>query len=160
MTASVKPNGQTKQVAGKNATGYDMEISMPATIGGKRRHEDDGQPDRAGVGREGRAGHRRLPALLQGGGREGLHLHRPARGEGLAWPGQGDGEMYKQFAATGGVPYEMEMNIKMAGEGPMAGHDVANGRHDVDVDRAVGRDRRARRRAVRAAGGLQALAKK
>jgi hypothetical protein len=29
-------------------------------------------------------------------------------------------EMYRQLAATGGIPYEQEMNVKMAGEGPMA----------------------------------------
>jgi len=29
-------------------------------------------------------------------------------------------EMYKQLSATGGVPYETEMNIKMAGDGQMA----------------------------------------
>src|SRR5687768_15920219 len=35
MKASVKPNGQTRQIAGKTATGYDMELSLPATMGGK-----------------------------------------------------------------------------------------------------------------------------
>jgi hypothetical protein len=30
-------------------------------------------------------------------------------------------EMYRQMAATGGIPYEQEMNIKMTGEGQMAG---------------------------------------
>jgi hypothetical protein len=30
-------------------------------------------------------------------------------------------EMYRQLAATGGIPYEQEMNMKMSGEGPMAG---------------------------------------
>ena len=30
-------------------------------------------------------------------------------------------EMYRQLAATGGIPYEQETNIKMSGEGPMAG---------------------------------------
>ena len=34
MKASVKPNGQTKEIAGKTANGYDMEISVPATMGG------------------------------------------------------------------------------------------------------------------------------
>ena len=29
--------------------------------------------------------------------------------------------MYRQMAATGGVPYEYVMNIKMSGDGPMAG---------------------------------------
>jgi hypothetical protein len=38
-------------------------------------------------------------------------------------PGQAKAmaEMYKELAATGGIPYEMEMNIKMSGDGPMAG---------------------------------------
>ena len=35
MKQSFKPNGQTKQIAGKAATGYDMEMSLPATFGGK-----------------------------------------------------------------------------------------------------------------------------
>jgi len=39
-----------------------------------------------------------------------------------AQPGQAKamGEMYRQLAATGGIPYEQEMNIKISGEGPMA----------------------------------------
>jgi hypothetical protein len=37
-------------------------------------------------------------------------------------PGQAKAmaEMYRQLAATGGIPYEQEMNVKMGGEGPMA----------------------------------------
>ena len=34
MKATIKPNGQTKQIAGKSASGYDMEISVPAMMGG------------------------------------------------------------------------------------------------------------------------------
>jgi hypothetical protein len=34
IKASVKSNGQTKQIAGKTANGYDMELSVPATMGG------------------------------------------------------------------------------------------------------------------------------
>ena len=38
-------------------------------------------------------------------------------------PGQAKAmaEMYRQLAATGGVPFEQEMQMKMSGEGPMAG---------------------------------------
>src|SRR5438552_205778 len=32
-TSSFKPNGQTKQINGKTATGYDMSIVMPTTLG-------------------------------------------------------------------------------------------------------------------------------
>ena len=37
-------------------------------------------------------------------------------------PGQAKAmaEMYRQLAATGGIPYEQEMNVKMGGDGPMA----------------------------------------
>jgi hypothetical protein len=34
MTASIKPNGKTKELLGKTATGYDMTISLPAMMGG------------------------------------------------------------------------------------------------------------------------------
>ena len=37
--------------------------------------------------------------------------------------------MYRQLAATGGIPYEMEMNVKMSGEGPMAGDVREDGQH-------------------------------
>ena len=33
IKASVKPNGQTKQISGKSANGYDMEVSVPAHDG-------------------------------------------------------------------------------------------------------------------------------
>ena len=47
-------------------------------------------------------------------------------------------EMYRQLAATGGIPYEQETNIKMSGEGPMAGMLREDGQHLDDHDRAVG----------------------
>src|SRR5688500_5249022 len=34
ITVSFKPNGQTKEIAGKSATGYDVEVSVPAALGG------------------------------------------------------------------------------------------------------------------------------
>src|SRR6187399_1664642 len=36
MTASIKPNGQTKQIAGKTANGYDIAIAVPAETGGMK----------------------------------------------------------------------------------------------------------------------------
>ena len=40
-----------------------------------------------------------------------------------AQPGQARAvaEMYNQMAATGGIPYEMDVQIKLGGSGPMAG---------------------------------------
>ena len=138
------------------AAGYDMEISMPATMGGERRHEDDGDADRPDVDRQGRAGHGRVHrrSTRARSRRAGSSATR-ARAKGSPGQAKAMAEMYKQLAATGGVPYETEMNIKMGGDGPMAGDDGQDGRHDDDQHRAVGRNRRAGRRPVRAAGRLQ-----
>ena len=91
MKASVKANGQTKAIAGKTANGYDMTIIHADDAWAARRHEDDHEPDRSDVGRQGRARHGRVHQLLQGRGREGLDLQRPARRQGLTRPGEGDG---------------------------------------------------------------------
>jgi hypothetical protein len=121
MKASVKPNGQTKQIAGKAASGYDMELSLPAMMGGK--------------------GGMKMTVVLSGpiwivkgapGTAEYLNFYKGAVEKGWIFsdprgakgnPGQAKAmaEMYRQLAATGGIPYEQEMNIKMSGEGPMAG---------------------------------------
>lgn len=34
MKASIKPNGQTRQIAGRTATGYEMNISVPTAMNG------------------------------------------------------------------------------------------------------------------------------
>jgi hypothetical protein len=121
MKASVKPNGQTKQIAGKAANGYDLEISVPANMGG--------------------AGGMKMTVMLTGpmwivkgapGTAEYMTFYKAAVDKGWIFsdpraakgsPGQAKAmaQMYKELAATGGVPYETEMNIKMTGEGPMAG---------------------------------------
>ena len=35
IKTAVKANGQTKQLLGKSASGYDVEVIVPATVGGK-----------------------------------------------------------------------------------------------------------------------------
>lgn len=39
MKASVKPNGKKKDIAGKSATGYDLQVSVPAKLGGEEGME-------------------------------------------------------------------------------------------------------------------------
>lgn len=121
MKASLKPNGKTKDIAGKSATGYDMEVTIPATMGG--------------------ANGMKMTVALAGplwivknapGAQEFLGFYKNAVEKGWffsdpraakAQPGHAKAmaEIYRQMAATGGIAYEQEMNIKMSGEGPMAG---------------------------------------
>ena len=121
MKATLTPNGKTKQVSGHKAAGYDAEITVPATMGG--------------------ANGMKMTVILTGpmwivkgapGAAEYMNFYKTAVEKGWffsdpraakAQPGQAKAmaEMYRQMAATGGIPFEQEMNIKMSGEGPMAG---------------------------------------
>jgi hypothetical protein len=121
IKASIKANGKTKDVAGKPAAGYDMEVSVPATMGGK-----DGMKMIVNlVGPvwvvKGGPGTAEYMAFYKNAIDKGWFFSDPRAAK--AQPGQAKamGEMYRQLAATGGIPYEQEMNIKMSGEGPMAG---------------------------------------
>lgn len=121
LKASVTPNGKTKELLGKTATGYDMTISLPATMGG--------------------AGGMKMVVNLEGpmwivkgspGTDEYLAFYKAAVDKGWffsdprsakAQPGQAKAmaEVQRQLASTGGIPYEQEMTVKMSGDGPMAG---------------------------------------
>jgi hypothetical protein len=121
MKGSIKPNGQTKQIGGKTANGYDMEISMPTTLGGRA----DGPKMTATLAGpvwivKGAPGTEDFQRFYSAALDKGWIFSDPRTAQ--AQPGQAKAmaEMYKQLADTGGIPYEQEMNIKMAGEGPMA----------------------------------------
>jgi len=122
LKATLTPNGQTKDIIGKSAAGYDMDISMQAGLGGNK--------DMA------------MTVSLVGpvwivknapGTEDYLRFYKAAVEKGWifgdpraakAQPGQAKAmaEMYKAIAETGGVPYETDMQIKIGGaSGPMAG---------------------------------------
>jgi hypothetical protein len=119
--ASFKANGQTKQIAGKTATGYDMSISMPATLGdaknGMKMDVNLSGPIWIVKGAPGSADFSRF---YKGAVEKGFIFMDPRAAKGAPGQAKAMAEMYRQVAETGGVPYETEMNIKMGGEGPMA----------------------------------------
>jgi hypothetical protein len=121
MKASVKPTGQTKQVAGQNANGYEMSISMPTTIGdpknGMAMTVTLAGPIWVVKGAPGTADYLRF---YKAAAEKGWIFTDPNAAKRSPGQARAMAEMYNQLAATGGVPYETEMNIKMGGEGPMA----------------------------------------
>ena len=121
MKSSLKPNGQTKQIAGKAATGYDMEMSLPATFGGK-----DGMKMTVVLSGpvwivKGAPGTADFINFYKGALEKGFIFSDPRGAKGNPGMAKVMAEMYKQLAATGGIPYEQETNVKMSGDGPMAG---------------------------------------
>jgi len=119
--ASLKPNGQTKQIGGKAAAGYDLEVSMNAAMaGGKDMNMTVTMTGPTWIvkGAPGAADYARFyKAAVE----KGWIFSDPRAAK--AQPGQAKAmaEMYNQMAAIGGLPYETDMQIKMSGSGPMAG---------------------------------------
>jgi hypothetical protein len=120
IKASVKPNGKTKTIAGQNAAGYDMDVSVPAMMGGK-----SGMKMTVNLAGplwivKGAPGAAEYMNFYKNAVEKGWFFSDPRAAQ--AQPGQAKAmaEMYRQLAATGGIPYEQEMNIKMTGDGPMA----------------------------------------
>ncbi len=119
--ASIKPNGQTKTIAGQAATGYDVEVSMDAALGGSKDmmttvtlsgpvwivKNAPGSADYAG--------------FYRAAADKGFIFSDPRGAK--AQPGQAKAmaEMYRQLADIGGIPYQMDTQIKMSGSGPMGG---------------------------------------
>ncbi len=117
MKASLKPNGQTKQINGQTATGYELEISMPSAIGGN--------PDMV------------MTVTMTGttwivknapGTADYINFYKAAAEKGWIFsdpraakssPGQARAtvEMYKQFADAGGIAYETDMQMKVSSTG-------------------------------------------
>ncbi|HEX7281568.1 MAG TPA: hypothetical protein VF239_05900 [Vicinamibacterales bacterium] len=121
MKASLKANGKTKPIAGQTAAGYDAEITVPATMGGK-----DGMKMTVYLTGpmwivKGAPGASEYINFYKNAVEKGWFFTDPRAAKGQPGQAKAMAEMYRQLAATGGIPYEQEMNIKMGGEGPMAG---------------------------------------
>lgn len=120
MKSSLKPNGKTKTIAGKSAAGYDMEVTLPATMGGDKNMTMVVNMTGPVWIVKGGAGVQEYLAFYKNAVDKGWFFSDPRAAK--AQPGQAKAmaEMYRQMAATGGIPYEQEMNIKITGDGPMA----------------------------------------
>jgi hypothetical protein len=120
MTASLKANGQTKQIAGKDASGYDVLLTLPATMGGK-----DGMKMTVTLSGpvwivKGAPGTADYVNFYKAAVEKGFIFSDPRGAKGNPGQAKAQAELYRQLAATGGIPYEQETSIKMGGEGPMA----------------------------------------
>src|SRR5688572_8217102 len=124
VKASIKPNGQTKAFGALTASGYDMEISVPAGMGGSKDMS--------------------MTVTLAGpvwvvkdapGAAEYTQFYKTAAAKGWIFSDPGAAkkqggqakamaEMYRQFAEIGGIAYQSDIQIKMSmgdAGGPAAG---------------------------------------
>lgn len=121
LKASIKPNGQTKEINGKTANGYDMEVSMNSTMGGSKDMSMTvtlSGPTWIVKGAPGTADYARFyKAAVE----KGWIFGDPRAAKAQPGQAKATAEMYNQMAAIGGIAYQTDMQIKMSGSGPMAG---------------------------------------
>ncbi|HVQ42671.1 MAG TPA: hypothetical protein VMS54_10700 [Vicinamibacterales bacterium] len=121
ITSNVKPNGQTKQIAGKTASGYDMDISVPASLGGAGGMKMVVKMTGPAWIVKGAPGTADYVAFYRAAAQKGFIFSDPRAAKGNPGQAKAMARMYEQFADIGGIPYETTMDIKPTGEGPMAG---------------------------------------
>jgi hypothetical protein len=119
--ASVKANGQTKQITTHSAAGYDMEVSMQSAMAGSKDMNMAATLSGPIWMVKGAPGSAEYSRFYLAAVEKGFIFSDPRVAK--AQPGQAKAmaEMYKQMAEIGGIPYETNLQIKMSGSGPMAG---------------------------------------
>jgi hypothetical protein len=116
MQASMKPNGQTKPLAGHTADGYDIEILVPTTVAGMQMTMRLSGTTWIAKGAPGSADY---AAFYQGAAEKGWIFSDPRAAQGAPGQAKAMAQMYTEFAKIGGLPLETVMNIKAEGGGPM-----------------------------------------
>jgi hypothetical protein len=117
--ASLKPNGQKREIAGKSCDGYDIAVSMPMAIGpdADMKMVMSG-PVFIAKGAPGTADYAKFHLAAA---EKGFIMTDPRAAKGAPQQAKGNTELYKAIAETGGIPYFTEMSMKIEGSGPMAG---------------------------------------
>ena len=120
MKVSFKPNGQTKEIAGQTAMGYDAEYTLPTTMpGGKDMAMTLTMTGPVWIVK-GAPGSEEYARFYKSAVERGWIFSDPRAAKGQPGPAKAMAEMYKHFAEAGGIAYETDMQMKMSGDGPMA----------------------------------------
>jgi hypothetical protein len=119
MQATLTPNGQTKAISGKNAEGYDLKVSVPAAVGGNKDMTMTVDLQGPVWIVKGAPGAQEYVAFYKAAAERGWIFSDPRAAKGAPGQARSMSEMYRQFAETGGIAYETDVQIKMSGGGPM-----------------------------------------
>ncbi len=119
--ASLKPNGQTRQIGGHTATGYDLEISMPSAMPGSKDMEMTVTLQGPVWIVENAPGAADYNRFYKTAVEKGWIFSDPRAAKGQPGQAKAMAEMYKKISDIGGIAYATDMQIKMSGSGPMGG---------------------------------------
>lgn len=116
--ATVTPNGRTAEVAGQTCTGYDILMTMPMAVG----PDPSMKMSMSGpvcIAR-GAPGTDDFTRFYLAAAERGFIFSDPRAAKAAPQQSRGMAELYRRMAEIGGIPYRMEMSMKVEGQGPMA----------------------------------------
>lgn len=119
--ASLKPNGQTKQIGGRAAAGYEMEISMRSAMAGSKDMNMTVTLQGPVWIVKNAPGSADYSRFYKAAVEKGWIFSDPRAAKGQPGQAKAMAEMYKRISEIGGIAYETDMQIKMSGSGPMGG---------------------------------------
>ena len=113
MKTSFAPNGQTKPIGGQNAEGHNVEMSVPFAMGGAGGPAMMLAMTGAAWVVKGAPGTADYAQFYKAAAEKGWIFSHPSAAK--AQPGQARAmaEMYREIAALGGIPYEMNMDMQI-----------------------------------------------
>jgi hypothetical protein len=118
VKATLSPNTQTKQIAGRTADGYDLDVTMPTAIGGNKDMTMTVQLQGPVWIVKDSPGAEDYVRFYKAAVERGWIFSDPRAAKGLPGQAKSLSEMYRQMAETGGMAYETDIEIKMGGGGP------------------------------------------
>ena len=122
VKASIKPNGQTKAFGSLTATGYDMEITVPASLGGNKDMAITVNLSGPVWIVKNAPGAAEYNGFYKTAVEKGWIFGDPRAAKGSPGQAKAMAEMYRQFAEIGGIAYESNIEVKMSGGGgPLGG---------------------------------------
>jgi hypothetical protein len=124
IKASIKANGQTKQFGPHTAAGYDMEVSVPASMGGNKEQQMTITMTGPVWIVKNAPGAADYNSFYRAAAEKGWIFSDPRAAKGQPGQAKAMTEMYRQFAEIGGIAYETNLQMKMGmggGGGPLGG---------------------------------------
>jgi hypothetical protein len=121
MKTSITPNGQKKAFGALSADGYDMEVSVPATMGNSKDMKMTVTLSGPVWIVKDAPGAAEYSAFYSAAAEKGWIFGDPRAAKGQPGQAKAMAEMYRQFAEIGGIAYESDIQIKMGMSGAAGG---------------------------------------
>jgi hypothetical protein len=120
VSASITPNGQTREVGGHTAAGYQLAISVSAAPDGSTPLQVTATLAGPVWIVKGAPGAAEYTAFYRAAAEKGFIFNDPRTARAQPGAARAMAEMYRQMAEIGGIPYASDVQIAFEGSGALA----------------------------------------